>query len=705
LNIANYEIKVEKKPTKILDYTEDVQPPNNALTEVTRAESSYYEDYDLRPYNPDALFQKKGNYDIFDSMRQDDQISSVLNLKKTMVLDSGWVIETENEEIQEFFDFQFNIALDELFERKIHNILSAFEYGFSLTELVFDAKQTKDFGLKFVLTKMPTRPPHTFEFDQDDRGNIIDVRQDFRGEWLHIDPSKFMHYVYQREFDNPYGKSEFNTGVYRNWWSKEAIIKFWNIYNERFGAPLVVGKYTDGNTQNIDKLEKMIKNIQARTGFVIPDSYTIDYLQKTGQGESDFERAVQYYNMMIARSMLIPDLLGFSGEKVAGGSYSLGQEHFSIFWSIIEQIRREVARLINKHIVYPLVVWNWGSNEYAEFKFSKVDEDKKAEQAKAWLEGVKTGKIVVTPEHQDHFFEILEFPEVDEKVYKEEEARKEEMRESMLGGALQEKGKEEKGAKIASQKPQESPDEDEKKDKGKDKQEFVKKSYEGVSKFDRTDYQKLEDDLDRITLAAYEELSGVFKLSVNALVDDIKRRKLIEKKRYDLIDKLNLRHQDKIIRIIKKYLSVSWDLGLDIEQIETFDMVDPEVVLKDDLNEWIEQYSKYLKNVEADFIINSVKPIVIEGIKNGEGVNEVVNQINAALSQYDFIASLPSDEQAINRLNNLVRTFTAKAYNEANRQSYEKMEKEIAAYQYSAVLDHRTSQICQHLIISGVDQR
>ena len=82
---------LERKPDNVIDYTQDAVPNKSAMSEVTWADSSYYEEYDLRPYNPDPLFQKKGAYDLFDEMRQDDQIAAVLNLQKTMVLDSGWV--------------------------------------------------------------------------------------------------------------------------------------------------------------------------------------------------------------------------------------------------------------------------------------------------------------------------------------------------------------------------------------------------------------------------------------------------------------------------------------------------------------------------------------------------------------------------------------------------------------------------------------
>ncbi|MCP3683992.1 MAG: DUF935 family protein, partial [bacterium] len=178
------------------------QPPKNLMSEQTRANSSLYEDYDLQPYNPDPLYQKKGDYQLFDDMLRDDQIAAVLNLKKLMIIDSQWEIEVEGleeegeggkkEEAKNFLEWQLREGMDEIFEKKLLNILTALGYGFSLSELIWSITDEPEYKGKIILSKLKTRPPHTFEFDQNDYGDITMVRQDVNsGEDLKIKLEKF----------------------------------------------------------------------------------------------------------------------------------------------------------------------------------------------------------------------------------------------------------------------------------------------------------------------------------------------------------------------------------------------------------------------------------------------------------------------------------------------------------------------------------
>lgn len=277
------------------------KPSGFFFSTKTTADSSYYEKYQLRPYNPDDLFQKRGNYDIFDEMRGDEQINSLLTLKKFFIINGKRDIECEDEKIKDFLYMCLDFYLEETFDKKLLNILSAVDYGFSLTEKIFGIKDT-EFGQKIVLTNLRTRPPHTFEFDQDVYGDITQIRQhQGRGSDIQLEPQKFIHYAYQKEFDNPYGRSEFNSGVYRAWWSKNFLIKLWNIYLERFGMPTVVGTYPASMVQHRADLIATLKNIQAKTSITLPEGITVDTLAGSTSNQSEYEKAIDKYNTFIAR--------------------------------------------------------------------------------------------------------------------------------------------------------------------------------------------------------------------------------------------------------------------------------------------------------------------------------------------------------------------------------------------------------------------
>ena len=98
---------------------EPIPKPNAKLIrEVSYEESPYYESSYIKPYNPDDLYQKKGNYEIYDDMRDDDQVKAVLAFKKYLALSSGYdfVIDGDPEdkqlqEIKEFLWKAFNNML------------------------------------------------------------------------------------------------------------------------------------------------------------------------------------------------------------------------------------------------------------------------------------------------------------------------------------------------------------------------------------------------------------------------------------------------------------------------------------------------------------------------------------------------------------------------------------------------------------------
>jgi len=143
------------------------------------------------------------NYNIYDEMRHDDQVKVVLSLKKDMAINSGWRIACDNEDIREFITDNLMHGMDQSLDTIMYDIMSSYDYGFSLSEPIYELKE----GL-YHWKSIKTRPPHTFRFDIDRFGNILSIIQNTSiGEFPH-DQSKFVHNIYQPEFGNPYGRSD-----------------------------------------------------------------------------------------------------------------------------------------------------------------------------------------------------------------------------------------------------------------------------------------------------------------------------------------------------------------------------------------------------------------------------------------------------------------------------------------------------------------
>ena len=675
-------IETEKdiKPAK-----ENIQKP---FSLVTRIDSYMYEGYNQGKYNPDLLYEKKGNYDLFDEMRRDDQIYSVLNLRKFILLSPDWTIECEDEKVVDFITWNLENSLDEIFIKKLYNVLTCMDFGFSLTERVF-ARQ----GNKIILKDLKTRSPHSFDFEQDEYGKIQKVIQYVTDGEIEIDISKFMHFPYQQEFDNPYGKSVLNNGVYRAYWSKSAIIKFWNIYLERHGMPLGVGTYpnTSGDAAR-EKFEKIGKNLSAKTFVTFPQGYELDFKEATKDAGS-YEKAIDKYNMMISRALLVPDLMGFGGAETGGGSYSLGEKQFDMFYAVVEFDRKQIERLVTKSIVNPLVQYNFGNVE-AKFVFKQVDEERKMDLLKMWLESVKTGKIPITDLHINWFLKSIEAPAIEQKELDRISLEKKEQQEAIQSGIEQkseEKPEEKKEKPIEKKKP-------EKKTKEKpieQKQELTRKEYAFSSFRDLTDYEKkenftqIEEDLNKNEDKYVTELSDWFTLVINALADEIKRKKIIEKKKFSLINKLDLKYQAQINKIIKSMLDGSMKDGK--KRVEkNYIIENSDVLNNDDLAAWTKQHAFYVTDMEAGFILGKTKVALSEGIRAGDSVRDIMATLDDVLKGYDIELGAP-------RVETIVRTNINAAYNEGRAQQFDEISGEIQAYQYSAIMDGRTSDVCSKL--------
>jgi len=677
-----------KKPidTKITEIPNtEQQPKGQVFQETSFAESPLYEPYNLRPYNPDDLYQKRGDYSIFDEMREDEQINATLTLKKFFIINGKWTIESEDEEVKAFLEMNLNYYLDEMFEKKLLNILSCLDYGFSLTEKVFTFKDIPEFGKKIILKTLKTRAPHTFEFHQNDKGDVETVIQDYKGQDLPLNPEKFIHYPYQKEFDNAYGKSELNRGVYRAWWSKNAIIKFWNMYLERFGMPTVIGKYPQNLESQKSNFLRSLKNLQAKSACTMPEDVTVEFLEAKG-GQDSYEKAIDKYNTMIARKMLIPDLMGFSGSETGGGSFALGKEQFQLFYNNIEHETRNLERLVNKEIIKPLTMWNFGSNYSAEFKFVKTDTTQKEKDLKLWLEAVKTGKVPVNYSQVTWFLNNVNAPEIEESEYEEIEAKKEEQRQSIVDGqnANNEDDKKDDDKKEDDKQPEKKKEPEVAKE-DKNTKEYKKYSRELTQYEKKVDFAKIESDMDSLQDEYTVKLSDVYSRMINALVSDIKRRNIITKGRIDLVNKLELKYRNDALKVIKDMLKDSYKDGTASTQ-KNFIIKETSGLDDQDVIDWFQENAIYVETVEAEQILKITKGTLMDAIKSGSGVRETIKMLDEALKGYDITLDA-------NRLETIARTNISKAYNESRKQKFQTIDG-IVAYQISAILDARTSEIC-----------
>lgn len=128
---------------------------------------------------------------------------------------------------------------------------------------------------------------------------------------------------------------------------------------EIYGLPMRVGKYPTGST-NREKatLMQAVMDIGRRAGGIIPMGMTLDF-QSAADGQSDpFMAMIGWAEKAISKAILGGTLTTEAGDK---GARSLGEVHDEVRREIRNADVGQLARSINRDLIYPLLALNSGS--------------------------------------------------------------------------------------------------------------------------------------------------------------------------------------------------------------------------------------------------------------------------------------------------------------------------------------------------------
>ena len=625
----------------------------------TQAESEFKSpywglSYDF-PYNPDPLCSGN-NYDIYDEMVDDDQVKSAISVKKDMVVNTGWKITGENEEVNayvtECFDhINESTGLDSSLDDVLRDMLSAYEYGFSITEPVYTLENGK-----YKYKNIRTRAPHAFKFIMDDFGTVTEVTQAGAKQEHRFKPSQFIHHIYQMQFGNPYGKSDLRA-AYKAWKAKQFFIKFFAIYVERYATGTMVGKYPKNYTAGeVTEFHNIIKSIQNATAIAMPDDAVIDIIE-TGRDASDiYLKGIDYYNMQIARSILVPDLLGISGAATKGGSYALGKEQFSVFLGTIKKDRESLAKKITQKLVRPLVLANFGDIK-CEFEFLPYSKADILEYLKLWIEAIKSMAYQPTEEELNYFRSVIGFPEAKKEAVAP--IRKPGNKEPMTD--LEEEG-------------------------------YISKHREYTKYELKIDFPKTQEYLNKQENKAVKKWGSLGRDVYNSIVEQIRDKGIISDFRPEKINAINPKYAKPMQIEIRNYMSDLYRDTIEQTQKETFPQDKKKyavALLPDDFVSVLEAESFKMVGDYSVLMTKRAKNILVDAVKNSIGETAALKLIREEMQS-------ESDRW----IQSVVRTKTTEIYNEARKSYWETDElasQIVVAYQWSAILDDRTSEICRYL--------
>lgn len=735
---------------------EEVQesPIGKSGLEIAISETSnFYTSGDFPKYNPDELIGRKG-FGIYEKMAKDDQIKAALKFKRDAITARGYTFQLDPEESglsEEEARRRIRICeniIDQIhgsFNDAIHKILSAMKTGFSITEIVGDDVEIDGLTYKGI-RYLKLKPADTFKFNVDEYGNVIDIEQQVLSDTNHLDYDKFVHFVVNPDIDEHYGESELRT-CYRAWFSKDIAIKLRNIYMERHAGGFHVltpppNKQLTPGTAEYNSLVAMIKNINTKTGVILPSS---DYTLR-GEYPSNstdiFERTIDQSDLQISRALLLPNLLGITPTGQTG-SYSQSETQLDAFFWTLGNDSDRLAEVINDQLFKHLGYANFADGIYPKFKWNPMSKTKAIELIKLFTELVSKRVLKNTPEDEDFIRSALELPAVDAYVSEEDEPQDEED----IG---EEQEDEEEGGEDASEESAEGEQrdaddelEDEDEEDLSRKSNKRKKDYEhpdetilgaatisvGMKKAAEFAKVAFSSTLSRINFAAIDNKSEAIidkhmtKVSVITdtiaveVVEAAKQGGSVDnevKENLDLV-KVPTKHKTKLKNAVAGLLRESEKFGrveaakeIDKAMGQAFSMRMDYSRVDFIAEDYFEASSFRITGNLTDEMTKYIEAEILNGARYDKTWEQVEQAIYARLATKGLISvALAKDKLAEDldvktpdaRLRTIVRTSTFDAINNA-RDAYftdPQLGDFVRAYEYSAILDSVTSDICRHL--------
>ncbi len=707
--------KIAKSPSKKMTIKRSVKKhkadpidPKDLMSQMAVVTSNMFVGDILPQFNPSALVSRKG-LQIYDRMRNDDQIKAALWFKKLAIVSTGWEVispgnKPEDWEVTRFVRDQFD-NIERSFMDCIVEILSALDYGFSCSEKIyFPTPKDHLFPNKIGLRAIKSKKPHGISFKMDEFGTLDPdgiVQQGGKAGGNKLPVGKFVIYSHQFEFSNYYGKSDLEA-VYRSWWVKENAYRWLAMLLERFGIPPIFALYEPESLteKQINDLLTVIERIQAATAGALPraskDSLELWAPQLAGQAQRVFIPALEMFNRDIARGLLMPGLMGLTPDQQVG-SFARARVIFDAFMLMISRTRRQIEDLVvTEQVLRPLVDLNYAikSDEYPMFRFLPITDDLRLDLMKQWGDFVGAGVTEAQVDDEEHIRKLFAFPKIDKSLRGEEILPDDDLEDD-------------------DEPVEDDDDEDEGGDEGGDddgddgdsnlkigKPEKLASEQEEVKTYvPRTTPNRFEKQVDfkKITKTLDDLERNSVKNIVEAMVD-VRNRflKHIESKfdhKVAFVRQLaSLRGMPKVSQAIGEFLEEAFDQGT----VSVRNELSGVVKFQDAPNFKPTQAIKFLKTktfwitgIIDDSLRKEARGILLNSIENGEPLRETMRKLKTSFEPYVGDPSVIRSGRVISpsRLETIVRTNTTDAFNRGRLVEARAAEDLVTGFEFSAVID------------------
>jgi SPP1 gp7 family putative phage head morphogenesis protein len=282
--------------------------------------------------------------------------------------------------------------------------------------------------------------------------------------------------------------------------------------------------------------------------------------------------------------------------------------------------------------------------------------------------------VPVLDKHVNWALQAVGAPEIEESEFKDIEDKKAEIKEQFEKPAQQ---TEDEPAEKEKDEPAEEQNEEPVIKKNTEKT-FLREmtARERAAGIDRMDEEIREKEELYAT-----QLSAEFTTAINAILDEVKRSRMVERRRIEKINSLQIKNSRQIQKTVTNMMTAMYSYGKSTVKAQEYGLATDEVA------KWMQEFSFFVSSTEGEQILKTIKPVIFEGIRSGKSYNDIATMAKQALDSYNL-------DVDGNRIMTTVRTVIAKSFSEGRKQQFEELGDEIKAYEFSAIADSRTSTLC-----------
>jgi len=710
-------------------------------------------------YNPDDLATRKG-LAVYSRMMNDEQVKAVMTFRSASITARGYEFRYEDDsplapderDLRIAF-FQRNVCdLRGSFQDALNGILRGHVFGFSLTEKVYDTVEYEGKS-KLGLAALLSREAAWFRFFTDRYGTLDRCEQWIGNEKLAIDLSKFIHYVRAPEVDRYYGQSDLRA-AYRAWYIKDVLINLYATYLERFAGGFAYAEIGDtanlsANTTEYNALKTALENIRNLASVMVPPGVVLKFFQPTSTGEN--REALTYMDLAIAKAVLVPNLLGLSHTGQTG-AFSQSQTQLEAYFMTTAADATRLEDVLNEQLFRDLGDLNYDDGQYPRFYFKPASQEHVKWIVDTWKALAGGNTVQTTEADEAHLRKLLEMPArtADDVLMKEENLKLEqqyapepapvpftldqlnatllERDERLLLTFTQAVDKISRPAAVSDGPTRlfipgrtDAPS-------GLDPKHGAPRSVGPVTfarAVNRVDFALIERRHELASTDAVEQAARLIARAARRALNDEKLAGLLDQDVAD-IGELTFDGADvgKIKGALKEALGRAWALGTETARREVGKAQGPAATfatLRDNAAEYFEANGFRMAANLTDGMRAIIQQELLQAVKSGLRPEDVVARIYDRLIRKGFTTQtavereetragvLPLLETLLEDaldvanvpayLNTLVRTNTFEALNEARFAAFEDPDLAgfVVAYEYSAILDDRTTQICEAL--------